>query len=130
MLDLGNNLFNSLELHRYLDVSDLPGHIRFHGNCWSINKTDLHDGEAIICARLLFNPSLSYCKSAALTFTNGIVTAISSHSRSYYLVLFSISYSYSIDWRGFSVRNGTSVLLKFSCLQQVDNYNGFIHVEY
>ena len=125
MLDLGNNLFNSLELHRYLDVSDLPGHIRFHGNSWSINKTDLHDGEAIICARLLFNPSLSYCKSAAFTFTNSTVTAISSHSRSYYLFD-----SYSIDWRGFSVRNGTSVLLKFSCLQQVDNYNEFIHLGY
>ena len=104
MLDLRNNLFSSLGLHRHLDVSDLSGHIRFHG----INKKDLHDGEAIICARLLFNPSLPYCKSAALTFRNSTVTAISSHSRSYYLFD-----SHSIDRRGFSVRNWTSVLLNF-----------------
>ena len=32
VLDLGDNLFKSLELHRYLDPSDLPEHVRFNDN--------------------------------------------------------------------------------------------------
>ena len=32
VLDLGDNSFKSLGLHRYLHASDLPEHIRLHGN--------------------------------------------------------------------------------------------------
>ena len=32
VLDLGDSLFKSLELHRYLDPSDLPEHVRFNDN--------------------------------------------------------------------------------------------------
>ena len=124
VLDLGDNFFKSLGLHRYLDVSDLPEHIRFYGNFWSINKTYLHDGEAIIGTRFLFSPFLPRSRSAALLFINSTVTAIISHSRSYYLFD-----SHSRDSRGFIVSNGTSVLLKLSCLQQVDNYIEVIHLE-
>lgn len=37
MLDFGNNLFKNLELNRYLEVSDLPEHIRFDGYSYNIN---------------------------------------------------------------------------------------------
>ena len=53
------------------------------------------------------------------------VTAIISHSCSYYL--FDL---YSRDSRCFSVSNGTSVLFKLSCLQQVENYIEVIRLEY
>ena len=87
--------------------------------------TYLHDGEAIIGTRFLFNPLLPSSRSAALPFVNSTVKAIISHSRSYYL-----HDSHSRDSRGFSVSNGTSVLLKFSCLQQAENYIEVIHLEY
>ena len=125
MLDLGDNLFTGLGLHRYLDASVLPEHIRFHVNSWTIDKTYLHDGEAIISTRFLFNPFLPCSRSAALLFINSTVTAIISHSCSYYLFD-----SLSRDSRGFAVSNGTLVLLKFSCLQQVENYIEVIHLEY
>ena len=125
VLDLGDNLFKGLGLHRYLDASDLPEHIRFHDKSWTINKTYLHDGEAIIGARFLFNSFLPCSRSAALLFINSTVTAITSHSRSYYLFD-----SHSRDSRGFVVSNGESVLLKCSCLQQVENYTEVIFLEY
>ena len=79
VLDLGGNFFKSLGLHRYLDASDLPENIRFHGNSWTINKTYLHDGEAIIRTRLLFSPFLPCRRSAAMIFINSKVTAIIPH---------------------------------------------------
>ena len=118
-------MFKSLGLHWYFDVSDLPEHIRLHGNSWTINKTYLHDGTAIIGRRFLFNPFLPCSRSAALLFINNTVTAVISHSRSHYLFD-----SKSWDSRGFAVSNATSVLLKFSCLQQVENYIEVIHLEY
>ena len=124
VLDLGDNLFIGLR-HRYLDASDLPEHIRFHCNSWTINKTYLHDGEAIIGTRFLFNPFLPCSRSAALLFINITVTTIISHSHSYYLFDSHSRYS-----QGFAVSNGTSVLLKFSGLQQVENYIEVIHLEY
>ena len=81
VLNLRDNLFKSFGLHQFLDASDLPEHVSFHGNSWTRNKTYLFD----------------------------------SHSR---------------DSRGFAVSSGTSVLLKFSCLQQVENYIEVIHPEY
>ena len=72
-----------------------------------------------------FNPFLSCSRNAALLFINSTVTAIIFHSRSYY-----IFDSHSRDSRGFTVSNGTSVLLKFSCLQQVENYIEVIHLGY
>ena len=109
-----------------MDTSDLPEYIRlFHGNFWSINKTYLHDGEAIIGTRFLFTPFFPFSRSAALLFINSTVTAILSHSRSYYLFD-----SHSRDSRGFTASNGTSVLLKFSRLQHVENYIEVIHLEY
>ena len=125
VLDLGDDLFKSLELRRYLDASDLRKHIRFHVNSWTINKTYLNDGEGIIGTRLLLNPLLPRSRSAELLFINSTVTDIISHSRSYYLFN-----SYRRDSRGFSLSNRTSVLLKFSCLQQVENYIEVIHLEY
>ena len=53
------------------------------------------------------------------------VTAIISHSCSNYL--FDL---YSRDSQCFSVSNGTSVLFKLSCLQQVQNYIEVIRLEY
>ena len=123
VLDLGDNFFKSLGLHRYLDASDLPENIRFHGNSWTINKTYLHDGEAIIRTRFLFSPFLPCRRSAAMIFINRKVTAIIPHSPSYYLFE-----SHSRDSRSFAVSNGTSVLLKFSCPQQVKNYIEVIHL--
>ena len=76
VLDLGDNLFKGLGIHRYLDASDLPEHIRFHGNSWTINKTYLHDEEAIIGTRFLFNPFLPCSRSAPLLFINSTVKAI------------------------------------------------------
>ena len=108
-----------------MDASDLPGHIRFHSNSWTINKTYLHDREAIIGTRFLFNPFLLSSRSATLLFINSTVTTIISHSRPYYLFD-----SHSRDRRGFAFSNGTSVLLKFSCLQQVENCIEVIHLEY
>ena len=56
---------------------------------------------------------------------NSTVITIICHSRSYYLFD-----SLSRDSRGFAVSNGTSVSLKFSCLQQFENYIEVIHLEY
>ena len=125
VLNLRDNVFKSLGLHQYLDASDLTEHVSFHGNSWTRNKTYLHGGEAIICIRFLFSPFLPCSRNAALLFINSTVTAIISYSRSYYLFD-----SHSRDSRRFAVSSGTSVLLKFSCLQQVENYIEVIHPEY
>ena len=60
-----------------------------------------------------------------MLFINSTVTAIISHSRSYYLFD-----SHSKDSQSFAVSNGVLVLLRFSCLQQVENYIEVIHLEY
>ena len=78
-----------------------------------------------LSVRFLFNPLFPCSRSAALLFINSTVTAIISHSRLYYLFD-----SHSRDSRGFAVSNGTSVLLKFSCLQQIENYIEVIHLEH
>ena len=65
VLDLCDNLFKSLRLYQYLDASDLSEHLSFHSNSWTICKTYLHDGEAIISTRFLFNPFLPCSRSAA-----------------------------------------------------------------
>ena len=88
-------------------------------------KYILHDGEAIIGTRFLFSPFLPCSRSAALLFINSAVTAIISHSRSHYLFD-----SHNRDSPGFAVSNETSVLLKFSCLQHVENYIEVIYLEY
>ena len=125
VLNLRDNLFKSFGLHQFLDASDLPEHVSFHGNSWTRNKTYLHGAEAIICTRFFFSPFLPCSRNAASLFIKSTVTAIISYSRSYYLFD-----SHSRDSRGFAVSSGTSVLLKFSCLQQVENYIEVIHPEY
>ena len=100
VLDLGDNLFKDLGLHRYLDASYLPEHIGFHGDSWAINKTYLHDGEVIIGTRFLFNPFFPCSRSAALLFIKTTVAAIIFHYCSYYLYD-----SHNRDSRGFRVTN-------------------------
>ena len=80
--------------------------------------------EAIIGTRFFFSPFLPCSRKAALLFINSTVTSIISYSCSYY-----VFDSHSRDSRGFAVSNGTSVLLKFSCLQQAENYIEVIHLE-
>ena len=60
-----------------------------------------------------------------MLFINSKVTDILSYSRSYYLFD-----SHLRDSPGFLVRNETSVLPKFSCLQQVRIYIEIIDLEY
>lgn len=80
MLHLGDDLFKSLGLHPYLNGSDLPEHIRFHGNFWNIDKTCLNDGEGIIGTRFLFNPLLPRSRNSVLLFINSTIKGIISHS--------------------------------------------------
>ena len=85
VLNLRDNLFKSFGLHQFLDASDLPEHVSFHGNSWTRNKTYLHGAEAIICTRFFFSPFLPCSRNAASLFIKSTVTAIISYSRSYYL---------------------------------------------
>lgn len=80
LLDLVDNLYKSLGLRQHLDASDLPEHIRFHGNFWTIDKTCLNDGEGIIGTRFLFNPLLPRSRNSVLLFINSTIKGIISHS--------------------------------------------------
>ena len=82
MLDIGDDLYKTLGLHRPLDASDLPDQISLDGFLCHINKLYLHDGEAVIGRRFLLN--LFQNMNAALLFVNGIITAIICVSRAYY----------------------------------------------
>ena len=89
-----------------------------------VNKFYLHDGEARICnTRFLIDPFR--IGNVALLFMNHTVTTIFAVGPKYYLFD-----SHSRDSRGLAVSDGLSVLLKFSSLQQLENYIKVIHLEY
>ena len=124
VLDLGDALFKRLGLHRYLDASDLPNELTIEGNMCHVNKFYLHDGEARICnTRFLIDPFR--IGNVALLFMNHTVTTIFAVGPTYYLFD-----SHSRDSRGLVVSDGLSVLLKFTSLQQLENYIKVIHLEY
>ena len=90
-----------------------------------LNSTsDLHDGAATIGSkRFLLNPFQN--RQTALLFMDGPVTAIIGLSRGFYLFD-----SHSRNRQGIADSDGSSVLLKLSRLEYVQNYNEVIHLEY
>ena len=74
MLDIGDDLYKTLGLHRPLDASDLPDQISLDGFLCHINKLYLHDGEAVIGRRFLLN--LFQNMNATLLFIYSTVTVI------------------------------------------------------
>ena len=123
VLDIGDDLYKTLGVYRYLDESDLPDQIILEGYLCHINKQCLHDGEAVIGRRLLLN--LFQNMNPALLFINNTVTAIICVSCAYYFFD-----SHSRHARGLAVSDGSSVLLKFSNIQQVENYVQVAHLEF
>ena len=118
----GDDLYKTFGLNRYLHASDLPDQIALKGYLCHINKMYLHDGEAVIGRRFLLN--LSQNMNAALLFTNSTVTAIICVSRAYYFFD-----SHSIDAKALAVSDGSSILLNFSNIQQVENYIKVAHLQ-
>ena len=115
--------FNYLGFNRYLDASDLPNQIVLKGFNCSITKLNLYDGEATIgSGRFLLNPFQN--RKSALLFMNGTVTAIIELCRAFYLFD-----SRSRNRWGLADSGGSSVLLKFSRLEYVQNYIELIHLE-
>ena len=115
VLDLGDNLFRHLGFNRCLDASDLPNQIVLEVFNCSITKLNLHDGEATIGSkRFLLNPFQN--RKSVLLFMNGTVTAIIELSQAFYLFD-----SHSRNRQGLADRGGSSVLLKFSRLEHVQN---------
>ena len=127
VLDLGDSLYKNLGLNRYLDASDLPQEVGLDEcfNC-KVNKIYLHDGEAVIGrgVRFILN-AFGEERRTALLFINSTVTAIILQSRACYFFD-----SHSKDSRGLSVPDGSSVLLKFANILQLENYIQVAHLEY
>ena len=126
VLDLGDDLYKHLGLNRYLDVSDLPHYVRTaDGYNFYVNKVHLHDGQAVIGRGERFILNAFRNGSCAVLFINSTVTAITLHSRAYYFFD-----SHSRDSRGLSVADGSSVLLKFANILQLENHIQVAHLEY
>ena len=88
VLDLGDDLYKHLGLSRYLDVTDLPHHVRTaEGYNFNVNKVHLHDGEAVIGRGKRFILNAFRNRSCALLFIISTVTAIILHSRACYLFI-------------------------------------------
>ena len=66
VLDLGDNLFKGLGLHRYFNVFNLPERIRY--NSWTIHKIYLHNGKTIISTIVFLIHFFHASISAALLF--------------------------------------------------------------
>ena len=92
----------------------MPDQISLEGHLFHINKLYLRDEEAVIGRRFLLN--LFQNMNATLLFINSTVTAMICFSC---ILLFD---SHSRDARGLAVSDGSSVLLKFSNIQKVENY--------
>ena len=125
VLDLGDDLYKHLGLNRYLDVSDLPHYVRTAAGCnFYVNKVHLHNGEAVIRGEERFVLNAFRNRSCALLFINSTVAAIILHSRACYFFD-----SHSRDSRGLSVADGSSVLLKFANILQLESYIQVAHLE-
>ena len=115
VLDLGDDLYKHLGLDRYLDVTDLPHHVRTaEGYNLHVNKVHLHDGESVIRRGERFILNAFRNGNCALLFINSTVTAI----------------IYSGDSRGLSVANGSSFLLKFANILQLENFTQVAQLKY
>ena len=132
MLAIIDDFHKTLSLQWYLGTSDLPDQITLEGYLCHINKLYLHDGETVI-GRFLLNPfqnmntSLLFIKLLLFIFLIYsylciTVTAIICVCRVYYFFQ-----SHSRDARELVVRNG---LLKFSNIQQVENYIQVAQLEF
>ena len=124
VLNLGDDLCTPLDLERYLDVTDLPNHVKTaEGYNFYVNKVHLHDGEALIerGKKIILNTFRN--RSCALLFINSAVAAVILHSRACYFFDSQCRYS-----RGLSVADGSSVLLKFANILQLENYIQVAHL--
>ena len=77
-----------MRLNRYLDVTDLPHHVRTaEGYNFHVTKVHLHDGEAVIERGERFTLNALINRSRALLLINSAVTAIFLHSRAFTIVI-------------------------------------------
>ena len=119
--DVYKQVAEKIENYRILGVDDLPPFVVIEGHSFSINYTLEKTGE--IREGILvepFNCLLGSCRlfsTGALLFINGLTMAIIFTNLAYYLFD-----SHSKDNQGKASQHGTSILLKFETLENLENY--------
>ena len=113
-----------------LSVDDFPACINVDNSMvFNINKLNLGTGIATLVENDTFLQAIfNSCENKGTSFLllkNGYTLAMIPNTGNYYLFK-----SHSRDERGLIVSNGTSVLLKFSSLLEIEKYIQVIYLEY
>lgn len=135
VLTEGNQIYKSLNTNDYLSAEDLPTNIDLNGLTSNVIFRKLIDCEATLVQDFPFLRSLNHFareETDAIKylmfiegFTIAIYRTISNTISTYY-----VFDSHSRDLRGLTAPNGTSVLLRFDNLYELEKYIQVFYLEY